>query len=69
MAAPQKKAASVNSSRGTNDRNPDKGEVGRFKSTQAHHKSRSVYAVILTFSTCRTFVQKAICQKFAKNPG
>ena len=28
MAAPQKKAASVNSSRGTNDRNLDKGEVG-----------------------------------------
>ena len=28
MAAPQKKAARVNSSRGTNDRNPDKGEVG-----------------------------------------
>src|SRR6516162_167730 len=28
MAAPQKKAASLNSSRGTNDRNSDKGEVG-----------------------------------------
>ena len=25
--------------------------------------------MILAFSTCRTFAQKAICQKFAKNPG
>jgi hypothetical protein len=31
----------------------------------AHHKSPSVYAVILTFIV----VEKAACQKFAKNPG
>jgi hypothetical protein len=28
-----------------------------------------VYAVILTFLASRTFVEKAACQKFAKNPG
>jgi hypothetical protein len=62
--APQKKVASVNSSRGTNDRNPDKGEVGG----SSPPRPTNVYAVIHTFSTCRTFAQKAICQKFAKNP-
>jgi len=65
----------VNSSRGTNDRNTDKGEVGGSSpprptiNPMVSGRSPSIYAVILTFSTCRTFAQKAICQKFAKNPG
>ena len=34
------------------DRIPDKGEVGGFKSTQAHHSNHtSKYAVIHTFSS------------------
>jgi len=37
--------------------------------TYVSGRSPSIYAVMLTFSTCRTFAQKAICQKFAKNPG
>jgi len=62
MAAPQKKAASVNSSRGTNDRNPHKGEFGGSSSPRPTVNPK-VYAMILAFSDWRALTRKP----FAKN--
>ena len=62
MAAPQKKAARVNSSRGTNDRNPDKGEVGGLSPPRpTMNYQNSIYAVIFTFILSEV-PHKASCQ-------
>jgi hypothetical protein len=51
---------------GTNDRNTDKGEVGG--SSPPRPLTQYLW-VILAFPSSRPSTEKAICQKFAKNPG